>query len=244
MVPVTVDGDVAGLTLTTSAGGAIDVVLVADQGVSAPPPENVRLTARGIDGNSMSLTLMEHVGSDTVSISASALALASSSPGVRTTLGVQGPSRLSVEGLPARWAVKAILLDNEDVTDRLIELRGAQAKTLRVVLTDRVTAVVGSVTAASFGDTTASQAIVLMFSDDEKKWSYPSRFVRSVRADRGRFEVAGLPPNEEYRAVAVDYLEDGEEYDPDFLKKMRERAARFSLRDGDQIALDLRLVQR
>jgi hypothetical protein len=30
---------------------------------------------------------------------------------------------------------------------------------------------------------------------------------------QGQFEVAGLPPNEDYRAVAVDYLEDGEEYD-------------------------------
>jgi hypothetical protein len=56
--------------------------------------------------------------------------------------------------------------------------------------------------------------------------------------------MAGLPPNEDYRVVAVDYLDDGEEYDPDFLKRMRERAARFSVREGEQIAIDLRLVQR
>jgi len=243
-VPVNIDGDISGLTLTTSAGGTIDVVVVADQGVSGTPPDNVRILARGMDGNSTSLMISEHVGSDTVSISASALTLSSSSLGVRTTLGVQGPSRLSVEGLPAGWTVKAILLENEDVTDRSIELRDAQAKTLRVVLTDRVTGAVGSITAPSFGDTTASQAIVLMFADNEKKWAYPSRFIRTLRADRGRFEVTGLPPNEEYRAVAVDFLDDGEEYDPDFLKKMRERAVRFSLREGERIALDLRLVQR
>ena len=46
--------------------------------------------------------------------------------------------------------------------------------------------------------------------------------------------MTGLPPNEEYRAIAVDYLEDGEEYDQEFLKRMRERATRFSLREGER----------
>jgi len=150
-----------------------------------------------------------------------------------------------VEGLPEHWALKAMLLDNEDVTDRPIELRDAQPRTLRVVLTDRVTAVVGSVASPSFVDNgAASQAIVLVFPEDDRKWAYPSRFIRSARAEKGRYQMAGLPPNEDYRVVAVDYLDDGEEYDPDFLKRMRERAARFSVREGEQIAIDLRLVQR
>jgi hypothetical protein len=29
-----------------------------------------------------------------------------------------------VDGLPDNWALKALLLDNEDVTDRPVELRG------------------------------------------------------------------------------------------------------------------------
>jgi hypothetical protein len=116
---------------------------------------------------------------------------------------------------------------------------------MRIVLTDRVTGVLGSVGTGSFANSeTSAQAIVLVFPDDEKKWTYPSRFIRSVRAERGRFEVIGLPPNEEYRLVALDYLEDGEEYDSDFLNRMREFAARTSLREGEQVAIDLRLVQR
>jgi hypothetical protein len=66
-----------------------------------------------------------------------------------------------------------------------------------------------------------------------------------VRAnDDGTYQVTGLPPSLDYRAVAVDYLEDGEETDPEFLKRMRDRAARFSLREGERRALDLRLLQR
>ena len=46
--------------------------------------------------------------------------------------------------------------------------------------------------------------------------------------ENGTFQMTGLPPNESYRAIAVDYLEDGEEMDPDFLKRMREPRRRGS----------------
>jgi hypothetical protein len=115
------------------------------------------------------------------------------------------------------------------------------------VLTDRVTDVVGSIaSSSSFADAGSTvQATVVVFADDETKWSYPSRFVRSVRAsEKGTFQMTGLPGNADYRAIAVDYLEDGEETDPEFLKRMRERATRFSLREGERQAVDLRLIQR
>ena len=225
VMPVSVDGDVSGLTLTTSAGGTVEVAIVPDQGVTSPLPQNVRVTVRMGDRSELSLMTMDH----------------NSGRGIVT---LPAAARVGVEGLPEDWALKSILLDNEDVTDRLFEVRDRQSKTLRVVLTDRVTAVVGSIASSSFIDSSSSQAFVLVFADDEKRWAYPSRFIRTARSDRGRFEVTALPPNEEYRVVAVDYLEDGEEYDQDFLKRMRQRATRFSVRDAEQVAIDLRLVQR
>ena len=72
-----------------------------------------------------------------------------------------------------------------------------------------------------------------------------SRFIRTARVgDQRTFQVNGLPANAEYRAMAVDYLEDGEESDPEFLKRMRERGTRFSLREGEQRAVELRLLNR
>ena len=225
VMPVNVDGDVGGLTLTTSPGGNVEIVMVPDQGVTSPLPANVRVTVRMGDRSELALMAMDHNGG-------------------KGMLTLPSAARVGVEGLPENWALKSILLYNEDVTDRQFEVRDKQPKTLRVVLTDRIAGVVGSI-GSSFGDSaTAAQAFVLVFAEDEKRWGYPSRFIRAARSDRGRFEVAGLPPNEEYRVVAVDYLEDGEEYDPDFLKRMRQRATRFTLREGEQIGLDLRLVQR
>ena len=62
----------------------------------------------------------------------------------------------------------------------------------------------------------------------------PSRFVRTASADdKGRFRISGLPPAERYLAVATDYLEDGEHYDPEFLERMRDAATPFSLDDAE-----------
>jgi hypothetical protein len=253
IVPVAVDGDVAGLTVSTSPGGTVEIVLVPDQGVTEPLPDNVRVTVRMGDRSELGLMTMSHgTGASNIdirgSIQANALELLPAGGGPvpgQGMLTLPAPARVSVDGLPANWALKAVLLGNEDVTDQPVAPRDGQTKTLRVVLTDKLTAVVGSIASTSFTDNgNSAQAFVLVFADDEKRWSYPSRFIRTARADRGRFTVTGLPPNEEYRAVAVDYLEDGEEYDQDFLKQMRQRAARFSLREGEQVAVDLRLVQR
>ena len=225
MVPVTVTGDVSGLTVTTSQGGTVDVVVVADQAASGPPPSNVRISVRMGDRNEMG----------------------TSHTGARMALAMAASSRVFVDGLPDNWALKAIFLDNEDVTDKPVELRNGQNGTLRVVLTDRTSDVVGTVGASSsFASSGASpQATVVVFADDERKWGYPSRFIRIARTSgQGAFRIPGLPPDEAYRAIAVDYLEDGEESDPEFLQRMRERATRFSIREGEQRGLELPLIHR
>lgn len=229
---VAVDGDVTGLTLATAPGGTVTVTVVGDQGVTAPLPRP-RISVRAADRSASESMIMAHDGSNGLRDAQMALSLT-------------GPSSLTVEGLPDNWAVKAILLDNVDVTDRPIDLFTDRGTAIRVVLTDRVTELTGSVASGSFAPADANtDATVVIFTDDESKWAYPSRFVRSVRArDDGTFQIAGLPPSLDYRAVAVDYVEDGEETDPQFLKRMRDRAARFSLREGERRALDLRLIQR
>ena len=75
----------------------------------------------------------------------------------------------------------------------------------------------------------------MVFPDDVNRWSYPSRYVQTARAnERGQFRISGLPPNERYFAVAVDFLEEGEEQDPQFLERLRSQAMTFSLREGEQ----------
>jgi hypothetical protein len=237
-MPVVVNGDIAGLTVTTSQGGTVDVTIVSDQG--GVPPPNVGVTVRSGDGTGQIMTHTSGVG-----IQADAVSLSAGGAGFKLALSTS--SRLTINGLPDDWAVKSIMLDNEDVTDKPIELRNGQNGALRVILTNRTSDVVGAVASPASGgnDAAGIGAMVVVFADDERKWQYPSRFVRVARAgSRGTFELRGMPPNEDYRAIAVDYLEEGEESDPDFLKRIRDRATRFSLREGEQRTLDLRLIQR
>ena len=57
--------------------------------------------------------------------------------------------------------------------------------------------------------------------------------------ERGQFRITGLPPDERYFAVAVDFLEEGEEQDPQFLERLRSQAMTFSLREGEQRSIYL-----
>ena len=226
-MPVVVGNtDVTGLSLVTSSG-TLTATMVADAGVTRPLPREGELRTSGA-----------HVGMMNVSTNNSVRQL--------RLLGVSGPVRVTVDGLPPEWAVKAVMLDGADVTDQPINVRGNVE--VRVVLTDRVTEVNGVVASGPGDARDASDTrgrYVVVFPADTARWTYPSRFVRSARADaQGRFEIKGLPPNDRYLALAVDYLDQGEAADPQFLERMRSRATPFSLTDGERRTIDVRLVPR
>jgi len=151
------------------------------------------------------------------------------------------PFTLRVESLPDGWGVKSIVVNGMDVTDTKIELAANQEADVQVVLTNRLTRVTGTVSAEG----QPMKADVVVFAADSAKWSYPSRFVRAVSADdNGRFRISGLPPSERYLAVATDYLEDDEHYDPEFLERMRSAAVEFSLNEVENRTLDLKVIER
>ena len=58
--------------------------------------------------------------------------------------------------------------------------------------------------------------------------------------DDGSFHC-DLPPGR-YLAAAVDYLEEGEETNPDTLERLRNTATPFTLEEGDTKALTLKVV--
>jgi hypothetical protein len=223
---VVAGGDVTGLTLAANAGGSIEGSYVADAGVTRPLPGGLELSTRWASGSDMSMRMV--MGS------------------TFRLFGLNGTGFLTVNGLPDGWAVKSILSDGEDFVDRPFTLSGGRAYNVRVVLTDRVTTVAGTVSGAAPGgnDNRANHNVVI-FPEDSAKWTFASRYVRTVRTDaQGAFRISGLPPGERYLAVAVDFLEDGEATDPDFLEQMRTRADGFSLVEAERRSLDLRLIER
>lgn len=156
--------------------------------------------------------------------------------------GALGPVLLQPNAPPG-WHLKSVTLDGEDITDTPIALvPGTNVTGVRVLLTQAVTTVSGSVRDAR-GDTVLDASIVV-FPDDEAKWSVNTRHIRTARPDtEGRFEITGLPPAANYRIVAVQGLEDGQAYDPEFLASVRDRSDRLALTQGEAKAVELRLKQ-
>ena len=83
-----------------------------------------------------------------------------------------------------------------------------------------------------------------MFADDDRRWTYPSRFVATTRSDAdGHFRLPKLPPAA-YLAVAVSDLEDGGWTDPAVLDSLRGPATPFILDEGETQALSLGVSPR
>ena len=225
-MPVTVgNDDLAGVSIATSKGGTIRGTIVADNNAKVATT-NIQVSVQALrpaPGNFQPRTQV-------------------SSGGTFELNGLIGAQVLRVDRLPDGWTVKSIRANGRDITDTALEFRGAEAATVQVVLTNRISEVSGAVKANGQPVTSAS---VVLFPEDAAQWVFPSRRVRMVRVDQtGVFHAQSLPPGERYLAVAVDYLEQGEFQDPLFLERMRGRATAFSLTDGENKNVDLTLVER
>jgi hypothetical protein len=136
------------------------------------------------------------------------------------------------------WQMKRVRRDGVDVTDTPLDF-ARDVDGLEIELTQRMTTVSGGV--ADEHGAVALDATVIAFADDPGKWGPHSRFIESARPDQhGRFTIRGLPPGR-YVAIAVGYLEPGEEQDPDVLEGWRQGGTIFTLSEGETHALELRL---
>ena len=230
MLPITVGSeDLSGVVVVTGTGGTLSGTVVAAQGSSGKPPvEAVQINSQALQAERGIFARPARVDAD---------------GGFRLT-NLFGPRQIRVLGLPPSWTLKSILVGGVDVTDSAVDFKsGAEIKGAHIVLTDRVSEVTGQ---AATGDGVAARDFtVVIFPDDETKWTGTSRYIRSARPDQqGLFKVRGLPAGNAYLAVAVDYLEDGEANDPEFLADMKPRATKLSIADGDTRSVDLKLIAR
>jgi protocatechuate 3,4-dioxygenase beta subunit len=164
--------------------------------------------------------------------------------GTFTLSNLFGQGLIRVTGLPQDWTLQSVVIGGVDVTDTPLEFRAAEEiRGAQITVTNRITEVSGTV---SGGDgKPVRDYTVVVFPDDETKWTAPSRHIRSARPDQtGVFRVRALPPNSRYLAVAVDYLEEGEANDPEFLAAAKDSGTRVALADGETKAVELKLLQR
>jgi carboxypeptidase family protein len=228
--PVTVTGDdINGVSIVTSKGATVRGQLVFEGGAPANvKPDSVQVTQMSLEpGRSMAAGPPPRTNDDwTFEMKAVA-------PGVRT---------FRVQRAPASWTIKSVLLNGEDITDNGYTFKGnEEINNLQVILTSQVSEALGTVNDVKGNPSREYTAVV--FPLEREKWTIPqSRYVKIARPDQeGRFRIRGLPPGE-YFAAALDYLEPGEEGDPELLDRLKVGAQRFSIGVGETKPLVLRLL--
>jgi protocatechuate 3,4-dioxygenase beta subunit len=225
---ILVDGaDVAGVNLIMSQGVTVRGRIVFDKG---SPPEGLR----------PSQVFVAHIPLDRLTAS---MEMNGSPPVVRDDWsfvlhGLRGRGFINAGTLTEDWQMTRVLREGADVTDMPLDF-SSDLDDVKIELSDRVTTVSGTV--SDERNRVVLDATVVVFADERSKWGAHSRFIQSARPDQqGRFTIRSLPPGK-YVAIAVDYLEPGNERDPDLLQEWRPRGTAFTLSQGETRAIELRL---
>jgi hypothetical protein len=153
-----------------------------------------------------------------------------------------GPVRVWPIRMPAGYSLKQVFWRNQDVTDSGFALKGnAPITDVEVILTAQSTTVTGAVTDAS--GKPVLDCVALVFAEDSDQWGAMSRYQTLARPDQqGGSVIKQLPPGR-YLAAALPYLEDGDQSNPELLERLRHLATPFTLAEGGQQSLQLKVVE-
>ncbi len=219
--------DLEGLSLVAGAGGTVRGQVVTDDGSPLPAGyERMQVRPRFSPGGGRIMTSVSSPDSGRVR-----------SDGSFELLGVLSDNVLSVAPLTGDWTLKAIEVEGRDLADQPLPVEhGATLSGVRVVLTNRPTTIQGALRDEKQNP---AEGTVIVFPEDSAKWRDGTRMIRATRPDqRGRFAFKGLPAGD-YLLVALDYVQEGQWNDPEFLDGLKSRGERVALADAESKQMDL-----
>ena len=117
---------------------------------------------------------------------------------------------------------------------------GAAITGLQIEITDRPSEISGSVRSAT-GEAIDDYTVVVFARDPVRRKGVTRSFATARPDASGKFAIYALPPGD-YFAIALEYADPEASADPDFLEPLAASATAFTLGDGQQTTLDLRLV--
>jgi hypothetical protein len=219
------DEDAEPVRLRTARGAVMEGRVVIDSPLQRDPYERMQIEGRSVDP-------------DFSPMPTSDVARSRVDKGRFRIPGLFGARRFVLSGMPAGWYLKSLTINGADATDQAIDFGVGAASTVvaEVMLSARGGAIAGHVTGRTNPDPTSS---VVVFSQDRQNWFEGSRFVKVVRTLRdGSFRAASLPPGNYYIATASN---PDASTSRDALARMLPRAAKVTLNEGDERAVDVSL---
>jgi hypothetical protein len=153
--------------------------------------------------------------------------------------GISGEGTVQIiGGMPRGWMLRSVTYKGADITDKAAEF-AADGGPVRVVITNRITVVTGTVSAGAGAPLPDYE--VLIFPQDASRWSNAGRRLRVLRPDQqGVFKAEGLPAGD-YYVAAFAAIDEEQRSSPEFLEKVRGIAQSVTLREGQTQSLALKL---
>jgi len=235
-VPISAAGDRDDLLVTLGVGIPMSGQVIFD-GPRPPPPDErtpLRVGAMKADPQARLTLVGNWAGTDDGLVDPDGKFASKVAQGDRVFI--------SIPRLAPGWMIKSVMLDGDDITDVQLDITGSSRMTgIRITVTDKLTAVTGRVTDTR-SQPVGSYAVVILPAE-EREPAVTARLLRTASPDgSGRFIVSGLRPGR-YVATAVQFLEENRQFSPDFQRELRRTAREFTLGDGQNVTLDLKLTE-
>jgi hypothetical protein len=143
---------------------------------------------------------------------------------------------------PPGWTIKSVSLAGDDITDVPLDMTGRSSLAdVQIVLTDKLTTISGQVTDG--GGQPLKDYVVVIQPAEPKEPIVASRWIRLVRPDTsGGFQTRSMRPGR-YVATAIEAIEQGRQYAPEFQQQLRQGARPFTVDEGGSAVVNLRLTE-
>lgn len=229
---ITVQGaDVDGVALAADPGATLAGRVTTDDG-SPLPAQRLTVSARVLGAERMPLGGVTGVPENNGIVGPD---------GAFTYRAASGPLAIRVSSLPRGWAVKHIVANGQDHAQSALEVRGTQRlDDLSIVITRAFPDLTGRIV----GDGgKAVDGTVILFSTDSSKWIETLGVTRSARPDQaGAFRFDSVRPGE-YLLVALEYVQQWQVNDPEFLEEQRRRAVKVTVGNTMGEPVELKLLR-
>jgi hypothetical protein len=156
--------------------------------------------------------------------------------------GLAGPRLFRFgQGMPTGWMTQSVFRGQTDITDTPLDITG-DVDGIIITLTNRSPSIGGTVSDGA--GKPVSDCTIVIFPDEAAQGPpHSGRYLRAVRpGDDGKYKAQNLPAAT-YMVVALEWLEPGDENDPELLEQLRPLATRTALSWGDAKELSLTVTK-
>ena len=219
-------GDVDGVSIVTSAAGAITGRVSVEPGTPLP----IALTRLLVRALPVDRDTQSRFGSPPDN----GRVREDGSFELKTVIG---SNRLTIAPLPEGWAIRQIDHNGRDIAAQPFDPQGQTLEGATVVLTNRFP----TVTASLRDDKGApvSDGVLILFPEDAASWAEDLRLVRAGRpGQNGAIVLRAVRPGN-YLAAAVPSATSSLWNDPEYLESLRPQAKPVALKDNEPAQIDV-----